>query len=337
MTTSSLLALILLLPLSSLRAETVIKFATLAPEGSTWMKAMNEFNKEIGSKTGGQVRFKFYPGGVSGDERDVVRKMRLGQLQAAGLTGVGIGEIAQEIRVLDSPWLFRNAAEVDGVIEKFDKELSQFAEKKGFIILGWTEVGFAYFFTAGPVKGPEDLKTVKMWMWEGDTLAESAFRALGVHPIPLSITDVMTSLQTGLINGVYCPPMAAIALQWFAKTKFVHSVPVAYAMGAVLVSKKTMDSLPADLRKTILETGRKHMRRITELSREENRLAFETLKKEGLTVVEPTSPDTIKRYEELGKKARRELAGRIYPLDLLNRVEAALEALRGKKPSGKSL
>lgn len=336
MTISSLL-LSLVLPLGAARAETVIKFATLAPEGSTWMKAMNEFNKEIGTKTGGQVRFKFYPGGVSGDERDVVRKMRLGQLQAAGLTGVGIGEIAQEIRVLDSPWLFKNTAEVDAVIEKFDKELSQFAEKKGFVLLGWTEVGFAYFFTAAPVKGPDDLKTVKMWMWEGDTLAEAAFRALGLRPIPLSITDVMTSLQTGLINGVYCPPMAAIALQWFAKTKHVHSVPVAYAMGAVLVSKKTMDSLPADVRKAVLETGRKHMRRITELSRDENRLAFDTLRKEGLTVNEPSSPEVAKRYEELGKKARRELAGRIYPLDLLNRVEASVEAFRGKKSPGKSL
>src|SRR5579863_4155730 len=203
------------------RAETVIKFATLAPDGSTWMKVMSDYDKALQEKTGGQVRFKFYWGGVQGDEKDVVRKIRLGQLQSAGVTGVGLGEIAPPLRILDAPFLFHSTDEVDFVLKTFDKPLREALESNGFYLLGWTEVGFVRLFTRAPVHAPADLKPVKMWVWEGDPIAETAFEEAGIHPIPLSITDVMTSMETGLIDGVYSSPMAAIALQWYAKTKFV--------------------------------------------------------------------------------------------------------------------
>lgn len=309
-------------------AETVIKFATLAPEGSTWMKAMSEYSKELAERTGGELRFKFYPGGVSGDEKDVVRKMRLGQLQAAGLTGVGLGELAPQVRVLDAPMLLRSHAEVDRVLARFGGELSKALEAKGFVLLGWTEVGFVHLFTNAPVRAPEDLKAVKMWVWEGDPIAESAFEALGVRPISLSITDVMTSLQTGLVNGVYSSPMAALALQWFTKTRFIHSEPLAYAAGAVVVSKKLVDGLHPAERKALLELGSRHMRRLTALGREENLKAMETLRKEGLSLLEPASAESLRRYEQAGARARRELAGRLYGKELLERVEKAVAEFR---------
>lgn len=312
-------------------AEAVIKFASLAPDGSTWMKVMSEYDKQLQSKTGGQVRFKFYPGGVAGDEKDVVRKMRLGQLQAAGVTGVGLGEIAPQLRILDAPFLLRNAAEVDYILKKFNGDLNQALESNGFVLLGWTEVGFVYLFTGTPVRSPADLKPVKMWVWEGDPIAETAFKEIGVHPIPLSIMDVMTSLETGLINGVYSSPMAAIALQWFTKTKYVSSVPIAYAAGAVIISKKAVDALTPDQRNALLSLGATQMRHLTQLSREENHEAMATLKKEGLTLVDSASPEVMKQYEEIGQKARRDLAGRLYSADLLARVEKALADFRAAK------
>ncbi|MBI3550531.1 MAG: TRAP transporter substrate-binding protein DctP [Elusimicrobia bacterium] len=315
-------------------AETVIKFATLAPAGSTWMKVMTEFDKELQAKTGGQVKFKFYPGGVQGDEKDVVRKMRLGQLQSAGVTGVGLGEITPEVRVLDAPFLFDNTAEVDHVLKTFDKDLSGALEAKGFALIGWTEVGFVQLFTNTPVKAPADAKRVKMWMWEGDPIAEAAFKAFGVEPRPLSITDVMTSLQTGLIDGVYASPMAALALQWFTKTKFVSPVPLAYSAGAVIVSKKIVDGLPADQKAALLDLGKKHMRRLTELGRAENESALKTVAKEGLTLVEKPSPELLKQYEEIGVKARRDLAGKLYSAQLLERIEKSLVEFRKSGKAG---
>ncbi|HAU89532.1 MAG TPA: ABC transporter substrate-binding protein, partial [Elusimicrobia bacterium] len=230
------LAAALLAPALPAAAQTVVKFATLAPDGSTWMKAMRKFTDETTAKTGGRVKFKIYAGGVSGEDKDVVRKIRLGQLQAGGFTGVGIGEVAPEARLLDTPFLFKSAGEIDHVYKTLDTDFRKIFESHGYVLLGWAEVGNVNIFSNTPVTKPEDLRNVKMWLWEGDPIAEATFQALHIKPIPLSITDVMTSLQTGMINGVYGSPLSVIALQWFARMKYVFALPLTNASGAVLIS-----------------------------------------------------------------------------------------------------
>ena len=249
----ALASALLLIPCASLRAQTMVKFATLAPDGSTWMKAMRQFTDDATAKTAGRVKFKIYPGGVSGDEKDVVRKIRLGQLQAGGFTGVGIGEIAPETRLLDTPFLFKNAREIDHVYKALAADFRGFFLARGYVLLGWAEVGNVNIFSNIPVTRPEDLRSVKMWIWEGDPIAEATFAALKIKPIPLSITDVMTSLQTGMINGVYGSPLSVIALQWFASMKYVFALPIANASGAVVISKKTFDTLTKEDQKVLLE------------------------------------------------------------------------------------
>jgi len=330
MTCSSLLLAAFLAATAS-ADPTVIKFATLAPEGSTWMKVMNDFNKELLEKSGGKLKFKFYPGGVSGDEKDVVSKMRIGQLHAAGVTGRGLGDVASEVRVMDAPFLFRNTNEIDQVLSKFSKTFDGYLEKAGFVNLGSAEVGLVYTFTNQPIRATEDMKRTKMWVWEGDPIAEAAFKVLDVHPIPLSLPDVMTSLQTGLIDSVYGSPMAVVALQWFTKTKYIYGVPMANASGAILVSKKFLDNLPADSKAVLLDLGKKYTAKITDLSRTENTQALTALQKQGLTLTLPSSPDALEKYEELGRKARRSLAGRMYPAELLDQVEKAVEEARAGK------
>ncbi len=335
MTTFSL-ALLLCLA-SAVRAEQprVIKFATLAPEGSTWMKVMGALNAELQEKTGGRLKLKMYAGGVSGDEKDVVKKIRAGQLHAAGFTGVGLGEIAPETRVLDAPWLFRDSAEVDHVTKTFDKELRSAIDKGGYVLLGWTELGFVYVFSKKPIEGPADMRKSKMWVWEGDPIAQAVYGALEVSPIPLSIVDVLSSLETGRVDAVYGPPMGVIALQWFTRTKHIYSVPIADAAGAVLLSKKLFDELPEDLRKTLKEVSAKHLRSLNELSRAENEKALATLQKEGLRLSGKPDAKTLELYQELGRKARQGLAGKLYSKELLDRVEKSLEALRrGKAKKG---
>jgi len=295
---------------------------------------MEKIDAEVKKKTGGRVKFKFYAGGRQGDEKDMVRKIRVGQLHAGGFTGVGLGEIAPELRILDAPWLFRDSAEIDHIYKTFASDFETVLDKKGYVLLGWTEVGFANVFSNTPVIKPEDMKKLKIWVWEGDPIAEAAFAALGVHPIPLSITDVNTSLQTGLIDSVYSAPLYAIALQWHEKTKFVYSVPLANASGAVLISKRALKKVKGDDKKILLDTARTELEKLNELTRKENRRALETLKKQGLKITEPASAADLKKYEELGKKARRSLIGRLYSKDLLDRIEAELASFRKKK--GKS-
>jgi TRAP-type C4-dicarboxylate transport system substrate-binding protein len=308
--------------------EHLIKFATLAPEGSTWMKVMKEFDAAIRKESGGRLGFRIYPGGVQGDEKDVLRKMKLGQLQAAGITGNGLTSVAPMARILDSPFLFRSEKEIDFVYGKFGAEIDAAMEQAGYINLGWAEVGEVYIFTNIPINRKDDFSKTKMWMWEGDPVAEASFKALGINPIPLSITDVLTSLQTHMVDGVYTPPLAAIALQWFTRVKYMFNVPLANSAGAVVLSKKKYLELPEDLRKILLDNGRKYMRKLTEASRADNATALGTLKKNGIVFTEPASPEELKVYAGIGRSARQMMAGKLFPAEFLARIEASLEEFR---------
>lgn len=305
-----------------------IKFATIATEGSTWMNVMREYDAVIRKESGGRLGFKIYAGGVQGEDKDVMRKIRLGQLHSAGMTGVGVGEISSKLRILDAPFLFRNYAEVDNFTNAFGTELDQEFLRNDFVLLGWAEVGFVYVLTNVPVRGVQDMQGVKMWSWEGDAIADAAFRALGISSIPLSVVDVLTSLQTGLINGAYTSPLAAVALQWNTRVKFMTNVPLADASGAVVLSKKKFDTLPADLQEILLRNGKKFMAQLTQKSREENAAAIQTMKRNGVQIIDITNPKTLEEFYATGKKSRQSLVGKLFDQDFLNRVEKSVADFR---------
>ncbi len=327
----SLLLAALLAGPAKAQTSTIIKFATLAPEGSSWMKVLSELSQDIEKETRGKLKFKFYPGGVAGDEKDVVKKIRIGQLHAAGFTGVGLGTVAPETRLCDAPWLFRSRSELESVRALHASELKAAIERGGFVLLGWTDLGSVYVFSKHRITTPDDMKKEKMWVWEGDQIAQAAYKALGVNPIALSIIDVMQSLQTGMINGVYGPALGIVALQWHAKLKNIYPVPMAESTGAVLVSKKFYDTLPAEQRLILSELSAKHLKRLNELTAAENTRALETLKKRGLDFGADPGLETRKKYEALGMIARRELAGKLYSIELLEKFEKELAALRAQE------
>lgn len=328
--TITILALLLGLAAGSAPAQQyTIKFATVAPEGSTWIKIMREYDKAVRAATGGKAGFRIYPGAVAGDEKDVIRKIRLGQYHAGGFTGVGLGEIAKRVRILDAPFLFRSYEEIDFIRDKYDAEFRKAYEDGGFVLLGWAEVGFVYIYSDRPVASPADLKASKMWMWEGDPIAQAAFQAIGVSPIQLSLTDVSTSLQTGMINTVYNAPYALVALQWFTRVKYVMSEPLAISNGAVVVSKKLFDSMPGDVQEALLTNGRKYFRDLTLASRKENHDAIETLKKNGITTTVPPK-NIAATFEQTGVQARRLLVNNLYSQQFLDDVEASLRVFRQK-------
>lgn len=326
--------LFIFLILNLIPAQTaVIKFATIAPEGSTWMQLMREFNDDVMQATNNGVKFKIYSGAVQGDEKDVLRKIRINQLHSAGFTGVGLGEILPEVRVLDTPFLFKNKAEVDYIADKFFTRFAAAFEKKGFVLLGWAEVGWAYVFTRQPVQTVADFKQIKMWMWEGDPLAEETFRAFNVSAIPLSITDVSTSLQTGLIDGVYSPPLACIALQWFKNIKYMLNVPLANSNGAVLISKRMFDKLTPRQQAILRDKGRTYFNRLTHLSRQDNEKSKEQMLKSGVEKININDSRTLQDFDRTGERIRQALIGRLYDKDLLQSIEQELAAFREKQKS----
>jgi TRAP-type C4-dicarboxylate transport system substrate-binding protein len=330
----TLIVCALLVPLAALGQEYTIKFATLAPEGSSWIKLMRDYDKAIREQSGGRVGFKIYAGGVAGDEKDVVRKIRIGQYHAGGFTGVGIGEIAKDVRILDAPFLFKNSDEVDYITDKFGSQFEQSLAQNGFVLLGWAEVGFVYVFSNTPIASPQDLRGVKMWMWEGDPIAQAAFQAIGFSPIQLSITDVTTSLQTGMINAVYTSPYGLIALGWFTKMSYMMDVPIAISNGAVLLSKKTFDGLPKDIQDILVKNGRKYFRDLTLTSRRENEESIETLKKKGMKITVPAK-DVAAQFFDTGQRARQLLVGRLFSAEFLGQVESSLATYRKEHASAK--
>jgi len=286
----------------------LIKFATVAPEGTTWMNVMKEYDQQVRKESGGRLGFKMYPGAVMGDEKDVLRKIRNGQLQSAGVTGSGLTEIAPKTRILDSPFLFQSYGEVDQVYKTFDTEFTQAINDGGYILLGWAEVGFVYVYTNKPVAKQSDMQGVKMWVWEGDPVADASFKALGISPIPLSISDVLTSLQTGLIDGVYGPPLAAVSLQWFTRVKYMMNLPLADACGAVILDKKKFNEMPPDIQEILVRNGKIYMAKLTKLSREDNAKSIETLKKQGIKVINVETIGNTTDFALMGAQARQYLA-----------------------------
>lgn len=313
-------------------APKIIKFATLAPEGSTWAKVIHDIDKELQEKSGGRLQLKIYAGGVSGDERDVIRKMRIGQLHCAGFTGVGLGDILPDVRIFDMPFFFKDYEEVDFIRDIFKDRFSRAFEEKNYVLLGWSEVGFVYFFSTNRIDTIESLRSAKMWVWETDPLANNFFSALKLSLFPLSIVDVMTSLQTGLINGVYASPLAAIAFQWFTKVKYMLDLPIADATGAVLIQKKYYDDLSPDLQEILRDTFKGHMDRLTPVTRDENRRSVGILKENGVKVISLDDEKSIRGFEDAGKKAVESIAETAFPLGLIKDITAEIERYReGKK------
>lgn len=310
-----------------------LKVATLAPDGSTWMNIMRELDDAVRQETANRVGFKFYPGGVQGDELDVLKKIRIGQLHGGGFTGLGLGEIASDLRVLELPFLFESPAEVDHVHEKLDPTFEKILADKGFVLLGWAEVGFIYLFTDRPVRSPEELKQIKMWLWEGDPLAASFFSAYGISPIPLAVTDVLTALETKLINGVYCSPLAAIALQWFTRVRAMTDLRLTHGIGGVVVDRKAWEAIPAADRTIVTNLAHEHFRRLVERTRQENDESIAVMKKRGIEIV-PADPARVASFTEIGRRVWRAEAGKLYPQSLLDQVTAAVdEARKGAPPA----
>ncbi len=308
--------------------KTIIKFATLAPEGSGWMKQMRRLEKEVQKATKGQVRFKFYPGGVSGDEKDVIRKMRIGQVHAAGFTGVGLGEILPEVRVLDLPFLLKDDKEMAHVYERMTDHFTAAFDKKGYVLLGWVPVGWIHFFSRENVGTLDSLRKTKAWMWDGDPLVQAAYKELGISPHPLSVTDVMMALQTGMVETVYASPVGTLALQWFTKVNYMSQIRMGHASGAVLISKRQFKKIPDEHKATVKKISKQYLAELEKEINADNEKAIQVMQKNGMKLTAPPSQAEMDRLHAIGEKIQKRLTGKLFDQKLLDQVRAHLAEIR---------
>jgi TRAP-type C4-dicarboxylate transport system substrate-binding protein len=327
-----IMLLCLLVPVKEAFAKkVVIKIATVAPEGSTWINAFNKLRDEVKAKTADEVDIKIYAGGVLGDERDMIRKMHIGQIQGAALSSSGLSGIFKEVDVFQIPFQFQSYAEVDYVIDKMEGFVRQGLDDSGYRLMGWSEGGFVYLMSVDPVKSLDDLKKAKVWTWEDSPMAKVIFDEAHVSAIPLSITDVLVGLQTGLVDVVYAPPVGAISMQWFTKLKYLIDVPLIYLAGAVVIQKKTFDKIPQQHQKILTECFQRHMAQLKLELRRDNQEAINVMTKHGIKVIQ-ISDDEVNEFKDLSERAMQRLKNKSFSEKVRQEVDAHLRTFRAEKP-----
>ena len=299
---SSLLLIIAFLLVSTESFALTIKIATVSPEGATWMVKMREAAKEIKKQTNGRVKFKFYSGGIMGTDDSVLRKIKIGQLHGGAVTGGSLLDTYPELIIYSLPFVFSSFEEVDAVRKVMDPILIKGLEDRGFVTFGLAEGGFAYLMSNQKVKSTSDLKGKKVWVVAGDKLSQTVFETADISPILLPISDVMTGLQTGLVDTIATSPIAAIALQWHTRVKYITDVPLSYFFAMLTVKKKVYDKIkPEDqvIVKTVMD---KAFMEINAQNRIDNESARSALNKQGIEFVTLTG-DMVETWKETARKA----------------------------------
>jgi TRAP-type C4-dicarboxylate transport system substrate-binding protein len=260
----------------------VFKIASLAPKGSVWVDAIDAFAKDVAEKTGGEVGFRLYPGGVMGDDTAMYRKIRVGQLQGGGFTMTGISSIVNDFRIMSTPFLFNSYDEVDYVKQGLLPDFIERFREKGLELVAMTEVGFLYAMSTKPIRTLEDQKNATNWSPSGDPMSEAYFSTLNITPVQLSISDVLSSLQSGLIDTVYNSLYGAIVLQWFTKARYVADMPFGYAYGVFALDSKKFAALPDSHQRAIHEAAGIHFPILLQETRDSNDESRRVLEERGL-------------------------------------------------------
>ncbi|MDY6790992.1 MAG: TRAP transporter substrate-binding protein DctP [Thermodesulfobacteriota bacterium] len=322
---------VLFFMLSSQANAVVLKIATLSPDGSDWMIAMRQGAEEIAKNTENRVRFKFYPGGVMGDDKAVLRKIRIGQLHGGILTSGSLSKFYPDIQVYNLPLVLKSFGEVDYVRKHMDRLIIDGLGKGGFVTFGLAEGGFAYLMSTTPVKNTDDLRKNKVWIPENDALGLATFKIMGSTPIPLPLAEVRTALQTGLINTVTASAIGAIALQWYTQVNYMTDTPLMYLCGLLAIDKKAFKKIPLSDQQVVRHVMSRIYRQFDRENRQRNLEAIEALRKQGIKSVMPDNK-TLEEWKDLAQKIVQNLidSGGISQ-EIFNILQRNLTAYRSKQ------
>lgn len=306
-----------------------IKHGTLAPKGSPWFSAMERLASRWKKASKGQVRVRIYPGGVAGDEGDMLRKMRIGQMHSATLTGIGLARISRSTMALQLPMMFRSYEELDYVRGKIGPRLEKELADAGFIVLNWGDAGWVHFFSKEAGRTPEDFRKWKMFLWAGDPESQEAFEAAGFQPVPMSATDVMSGLQSGLVDWFLTTPLYALTSQWFGLAKHMVAVKWTPLNGATIISKKAWEKIPAELRPELMRIAKEEGAKVRQEVRALGDKAISAMKDRGLKVTEADAA-TIAAWQKAADMGYPVIREKVVPADLFDQVKQLTTEFRKK-------
>jgi TRAP-type C4-dicarboxylate transport system substrate-binding protein len=322
------LAMVVTFAVQSAKAQdTLIKLGTLAPEGSSWDLIMKDMGQEW--QTAG-VKLQIYPGGVLGDEPDIVSKMRIGQIQAGVLTVVGLSAIDKAVQALSIPLLYKDDAESDYVRAKLQPILEKRLLAKGFKVLNWGEAGWVYFFGKQPIMTPDDLKKMKFFVWGDDVDTLNLWKSAGYSPVPLSATDILPNLQTGLINSFDATPLSALSFQWFALAPHMTNIKWCPLVGATIVTTKAWDAIPDSAKPALLKAAAEAGKRFRTEIRTANAKAIKVMESKGL-VVHDADEATYQLWAKLFQDIYPQISGTVIPSDIFDLAVKYRDEYRAKK------
>jgi len=319
---------LILLGLMSTASAQTIKLATIAPEGSSWMDSMRAGAAEIGERTDGRVKFKFYGGGVQGNDKQVLRKMRIGQLHGGAFTSNALNDLQKDSQLYAMPMLFNNLDEVRFARDRMDDKLRSLVEQAGYVNFGFAGGGFAHIMSNRPIANLGDLAGLKIWVPDGDRIAYEASKALGISPVIMPLTDVMTGLQTELIDTVMSPPAATIILQWNTKVSYITELPLSYIFAMLVVDKKYFDKIQAGDQAIVREVMEEIYRGFDRQGNEDNERAYKALLDEGMTAVTPDQGEVPKWRQAIRSSNHRLAKEGVVDAGLLAEIECYITAYR---------
>lgn len=323
----ALVSCVLLLPNLAPAQTVVVKMATLAPKGSSWHLILQQMAEKWKTISGGRVTVTLYPGGVAGDDEDVVRKMQLGTLNAALLTSFGLGDIDRNVLALQIPMLYDSYQELDFVREKMSPEFEKIYEQKGFVVLNWTDAGWVNLFARKPVRTPDDLRALKLFTGAGDVQTIELWKSAGFEPVPLPATEISTALQTGLITALPSPPQAAVILQWYNEAKYMTDLNWAVLIGATVISKKAWDKIPAELHAPLLEAAREAGKQLRDEIRQRGPTDVEAMQKRGLTVVHLDAA-AVQLWKQVAENAYPKMRDKYVPAQTFDEAKRLRDEFR---------
>lgn len=309
-----------------------LKIATVAPDGSAWMKAMRAGGDEIRQRTDGRVNLKFYAGGVMGNDKSVLRKIRIGQLQGGAFTAGGLAPVDRDLSLYGLPLQFHSLAEVDYVRQHLDQPLIDGLEQAGFVSFGLAEGGFALLMSDVPVRTIDDMRGKKVWVPEGDSVSYEVMESLGLAPVTLPLTDVMTGLEAGLINIIPSSTIAAVAFQWYTRVKYVTDTPLSYLFATLVVDKRAFSRLtPAD-QQVMREVMGRIYHDLDRQNRRDDASATAAMKAQGVTFISP-DPAEVARWRSVAAKVTTRLRSeKAFTPALYDRLQALLADYRREHP-----
>lgn len=322
----------LCLPISVSAVES-IKFATLAPKGSTWMNNFDAMGKEIRAKTDGGIKFRFYANGVMGDELDVISKMRNGLIHAGAMTATGLGEIKEDVLIFQLPRLFKTYEELDYVRDYLYEDLQNSFLDAGYVLIGMGDIGFYYIFSNHPIRTIADLQSpnVKMWARTSDRIGLEFYKNANIATVPREVTQVLPSLYSGQINALTASPYVIVALQWGNKLKYMTNLPVSVGVGATVITKEKFDQLTPTQQKVLRDAGDKYQSKLIADIRKDNEKSIEALtKKAGIKIVE-FQESSLEAWDAIAAETHNALVGQIYSQEFLDKINALLREYREKK------